>query len=1708
MQSVLLPQAERYIKRQKHHKLWKKIVGALACVVLLCTTYMLILPAITMERTSYCSTEAHQHSEACYEKRLICGFGETAGGVLTANPEHVHTNACYEVQQVLICEQTEMPGHVHDESCVQTKQVLICTEDHEHTDDCYQTMEVYICNLNEGEGAHVHGPECFEMQSVLTCGFTETEEVPATALELQTPLSGFHVHTDTCYEKILICKKSEHEHTLACFSNPESDVESRELWERTVAGVQLTGVWADDIVAIAQSQLGYVESTENYIVMDDGITIKGYTRYGAWWGDPYGDWAATFVSFCLNYANIPGTAFPYEAFCDRWVNILSKPDINLYRSRYEYIPSKGDIIFFDNDGDGICDHAGIVAAFTPDTAQIKIIEGDSANTVQYALYSADDFRIYGYSVFPKHENTMFPDVTDPEDDISAFENMFPDVTDPEDDIVAFENTLPDVTDSADDMSVYENDVLSDQEYAALPEITKSAVIYTDGKYETLFEDGTVITLTGVIPEDAQIRAFPVTVETQQLVICAYDICIFMPDGTLYEPAEGEKINVTIQVPELNADTTSDTTAYYIPEDSAPVPMDTSIQEDGTVCFETDHFSVYALMRSGKVTEVYLNGVTGNDNNAGTQAAPVKTFEKALSLLSENGTIYVSGTVTVNSAESWSIDVAGAKMQRATGFTGPLVTVVSGGSLTLSDLTMNGGCGTLPDLLINNNTSYSNTYATGSAKAPLIVVNSGGFLNVTNGTVLEYNSNKPNTYNDAFLENGYIGLGGAVYSNGTLTMTGGLIQNCEAQCGGGIYVENGSFHLSGGTIDHNYARNILGYAETAATYRKNAGGGVYVGNNSTMVMSGGTVSNNQSSREGGGISLGWLDRTHGKAIYSYTTTLNMTGGTFTGNKALSTGGGLNVTAGRAATVSAGYFTGNSAYGYDSQGDYYNGAYRVFSGGGIYVDAAQWDGYGNYAGVPGKLLLHRAVITGNSSDFQGGGIAACPTGISHINANLDLSNGTAIYNNTAAASVGANDEIGIKNIGSNDIITNHVLGGGDYNWTSSTSGEWTNFGNALTDNSPEIVDAKSLATVWITNNHGYLGGGIGNNGIIEVGGELEDTTVSITINKEWEDQYTDHPAYITVQVLQDGQPYGELIKIYKTTDSNGHEVWTTYYLDGLPAGHTYTIEEVTIPGYSSVVTQNGNNFTITNTRTGFWLIKKWVGDTAADRPGTIGVQLYQNGTPYGEPVQLTAANGWSYIWTNLPEKDADEVPYTYTAQEIAIPDGYYCTSSSYVSENGRWEITNTRIETTSVSAEKRWADGTTPTSSVTLQLKADGQAYGAPVTLSDENGWFYLWEDLPKFTEENVPDGTPISYTVTEINNTGYWATIVEGDANNAGPRWVEKTTLENGKTYLLVNANRALSAYSTSYNPNGLAWTDVSANLNNGTLPGGTALWTYSSTGSTMHNGDGKYLVPGYYISNNSYVYIFSSYNESRNRPVSVTNGLLTSSYFGSPVRYFTGSFDSHNYGSTTTSSSPSSAAIIKLYTLENSTANWGDTHYIVTNESAQGSIEIHFSKYSVSNDGGDPVLIAGADLALYRQEEAGTLIPGTEVTGTLVNQWTSGSAGSIQIENLGEGTYYLVETKAPEGHVGLAGPIIFTVDPANGQVIVSQYPGYPSMEGSNLFSGGNADLPIYNSSAYTLPETGGSGTTLYTAGGLLLMTSAILLLYIHKKRRKEDFTTS
>lgn len=362
-------EAKLLIKRQKRHRTWMKLLSVMACVVVFCTTYALILPAITKETNVFCGHQGHLHEDGCYEIVLTC----------EAEEAHIHSDACYETELRLVCPLAETLGHRHSEACNGIELVLSCgleeSSEHSHGEACYTEMIVNLCGLEE-EDPHTHDSSCYLEEEVLVCSLDEGEE---------------HIHTEACYTEMLICELEEHEHTKICYSNPNADIEYAANWEATLPQ-ELTGIYTEDVLAIAKSQLGYTESARNYEVMEDGVTTKGYTRYGAWYGVPYGDWCAMFVSFCLSYAEVED--YPLDCYCPTWINELTEKD--LYRTPSEYIPKSGDIIFFDWEQDGISDHVGLVEAVEDTT--VTTIEGNSGECVARNTYELFDPRIVGYGV--------------------------------------------------------------------------------------------------------------------------------------------------------------------------------------------------------------------------------------------------------------------------------------------------------------------------------------------------------------------------------------------------------------------------------------------------------------------------------------------------------------------------------------------------------------------------------------------------------------------------------------------------------------------------------------------------------------------------------------------------------------------------------------------------------------------------------------------------------------------------------------------------------------------------------------------------------------------------------------------------------------------------------------------------------------------------------------------------------------------------------------------------------------------------------------------------------------------------------------------------------------------------------------------------------------------------------------------------------------
>lgn len=99
--------------------------------------------------------------------------------------------------------------------------------------------------------------------------------------------------------------------------------------------------------------------------------------------------------------------------------------------------------------------------------------------------------------------------------------------------------------------------------------------------------------------------------------------------------------------------------------------------------------------------------------------------------------------------------------------------------------------------------------------------------------------------------------------------------------------------------------------------------------------------------------------------------------------------------------------------------------------------------------------------------------------------------------------------------------------------------------------------------------------------------------------------------------------------------------------------------------------------------------------------------------------------------------------------------------------------------------------------------------------------------------------------------------------------------------------------------------------------------------------------------------------------------------------------------------------------------------------------------------------------------------------------------GRIDVEGLKAGTYYLKETKAPDGYNLLKKPVTITID-SEGKIYV---------DGSGEVN--NGDVRVQNNSGTLLPNTGGVGTTMiYLIGGVLLLGSGVVLATKRRVKNK------
>ena len=562
-------------------------------------------------------------------------------------------------------------------------------------------------------------------------------------------------------------------------------------------------------------------------------------------------------------------------------------------------------------------------------------------------------------------------------------------------------------------------------------------------------------------------------------------------------------------------------------------------------------------------------------------------------------------------------------------------------------------------------------------------------------------------------------------NASLTMTGGVIEQCELRhsyCGavrassgahvvmrGGVIRNNGvvtgatncywltssgvilwgdaRFDMSGGRIEGNNGYRgsaVLAYGQgkgenQRAKFTMTGGqisgnrssrleaaydpsGAVHIEGNAEFTMTGGEIKNNVVSGKGKGKGGGVCVVDPGcQGGEKGNTAFTMQGGSISGNSA-SAGGGV-YTYSNDVTLSAGEIKGNTAWS---------------MGGGVYSEGNEYLGYST-------LHIENALVVDNHADKQGGGMWFCPTG----DAKVYVQDGGLIARNTAGE---AGDDFvftGFKDAKYKLTLANRAPGGGKVSWYRD--GGLFNPEGTYAATNPEIPR--------------FSPGGDNGEPL-----SFTDATPNVALKSVMsEDAYNLGGGQTSLTISGNMAPLGGGI------GANG----------GVVIGKS---ENIDIP------------------------IKKVWENPRIPHPDEVKVNL-KNGDTVIDSITLSESNGWKGSFKGLPKYSESGSEVRYTVAEVPV-EGY----SSKVTGDAKdgFTVTNTSTAKVSVPVEKKWVGPAAK--KATVRLLADGKDTGESIELSKSNNWKGSFEGLAKYSKS----GAVIDYTVAEDPVEGY-SSKVSGDA---------------------------------------------------------------------------------------------------------------------------------------------------------------------------------------------------------------------------------------------------------------------------------------------------------------------------------------------------------
>ena len=666
-------------------------------------------------------------------------------------------------------------------------------------------------------------------------------------------------------------------------------------------------------------------------------------------------------------------------------------------------------------------------------------------------------------------------------------------------------------------------------------------------------------------------------------------------------------------------------------------------------------------------------------------------------------------------------------------------------------------------------------------------------------------------------------------NASLTMTGGVIEQCELRhsyCGavrassgahvvmrGGVIRNNGvvtgatncfwltssgvilwgnaRFDMSGGRIEGNNGYRgsaVLAYGQgkgenQRAKFTMTGGqisgnrssrleaaydpsGAVHIEGNAEFTMTGGKIEKNVASGKGKGGGVCVVDPGC-QGGEKGNTAFTMRGGSISGNSA-SAGGGV-YTYSNDVTLSAGEIKGNTAWS---------------MGGGVYSEGNEYLGYST-------LHIENALVVDNHADKQGGGMWFCPTG----DAKVYVRDGGLIAKNTADE---AGDDFvftGAKDAKYKLTLANRAPGGGKVSWyrdgglfnpegtTAATNPEIPRFSPdgdngeplSFTDATPNVA-LKSVMSEDVYN----LGGGqtsltiSGNTaplggGIGANGGVVigKSESINIPVEKVWENPRIPHPNKVKVN-LKNGDTVIDSITLSESNDWKG--VFSNLpQRDAFGAVIDYTVAEDPVEGYSSKVSGDAERgFTVTNASTAKVSVpveKKWVGPAAEKAT----VRLLADGKDAGQSIELNESNNWKGSFEGLAKYSKSGAVIDYTVAEDPVEG--YDSAVSGDAERG-FTVTNT-VKTGELDVSKAVAarEGLAVDADKTFEFAVEAtDAAGHGVSGAYGDATFEDGKATLKLKDGQTAriTGLPAgtAYTVTERAADGYKAAVNGAEGSRA------------------------------------------------------------------------------------------------------------------------------------------------------------------------------------------------------------------------------------------------------------------------------------------------------------------------------------------------------